>query len=208
MRLKLLLLLTFCVLLFIGNGVAQGLPKPAYIPPPDTVLHIYVQRLGMRFRLPNGFHRDSVIDYVCGNGSLVSSISYALINKSNDIIILMIFMDRSAITPEKTAMLRRINPDYDPEKNYLVWIRVQSDTSYKAIHYPRAYIRKTSRADDAGEYVLNCPNPYKKVYNHCKVVFMHKEKRGDVLLYYFYTDAAKKKIDRCIKKTARMMRYN
>lgn len=134
--------------------------------------------------------------------------TYGLVNKSNDIVILMIFMDRNGVTPEKTAMLRRVGPDYDPERNYLVWIRLQSDTSYRIIHYPPSYIRKTSRADDAGEYVLNCRGVYKKIYTHCKVVFMHKEKRGDVSLYYFYTDAAKKKINRCIKKTAPMLRYN
>ncbi|GAA4309914.1 hypothetical protein [Compostibacter hankyongensis] len=175
----------------------------------DRAFNIFKKDIHLDYKKPNGFEElDSTSHFMCGRNVWVNPFVYNLINHSKDIVIAVQMWSYKDLKQLEDDMSYYGIPVNSANANYLRDIEFLADTVHsQVIYYPPAYVKKKFNADDAGEYLLNCPYLYRKKYAHCQVVFLHKKKRGDLQLFYYYTDDAKEKIEKCIHKTAGMIRY-
>lgn len=169
----------------------------------DRRLNLYAKEMGVRYKKPPGFFELDSGTFVKTNVCrlitkdkrqwhlmLSAPFDYSIISKRKDIIITFMIMQRFKA--------------YD----YYREIQLNADTvNHQIIHYSKKYLKKTSNATEASLYVPNCPFLYKKEYPHLKVAIMYEKGEGVIQLFYYYTDKAANKIDRCIKRTADMIRF-
>lgn len=196
MRVKRGMLFAILVIIILNNSsFAQKLNRK---------LNVYARELSFKYKKPLGFVeldsgtfvKTNTCDWITKNKRkwhllLPAPFEYTIISKRRDIVIAFMIM-----------------PRFNAHDYYRV-IQLDADTmNHSIIHYSRDYLKKETNATEASLYVPNCPYLYKKEYPHIKVVIMYKKEEGVIQLFYYYTDKTEDKIDRCIKRTADMIRFN
>jgi hypothetical protein len=132
---------------------------------------------------------------------LLGTFWYLIQSKRDDVIIGMTLLELNF----SESRISDLFPNYKKNKTYLSGVKSQADTlKEKPLHFSKAYIAKTSNADDAGIFTMSPTNSFHDK-KKCKVVFLHKDDRGDIMLYYFYEN--EKKLKRSLKKTEKMIRF-
>jgi len=63
-------------------------------------------------------------------------------------------------------------------------------------------------ADKSGTYSFTLEVPYEGKYNHCRIIFMHKDNCGDAEVYYFYNEEDKHEIKSSLKNTYKMIHFD
>lgn len=155
----------------------------------------------------NGFSR-SFFFYtkILDRRKYIYPLDYRLINKDSSICIA--FSVRILqLADDSSAFLRAAFPGRTANTAYMLSIRHKADTiSNKVNYYPDKKAKKKFSADKAGDYMMfDLEVPYEGKFNKCRVVFMHKQNLGDAEVYYFYVDDVKKRVDKLVKKTGRMI---
>ena len=67
--------------------------------------------------------------------------------------------------------------------------------------------RKKYNADVSGSYELPLEGRYNNQYEKCRVAFIHKENRVDIVLYFFYTQASADSVDKHMKKVLNKIKF-
>jgi len=174
----------------------------------DRKMRIKLKVMNLKFEIPKHFTElDSGKLFPCGDAKILSTMFYTIINRDSTIRIGL-----AALEPTKPKDLewikKHFNPNFDPNKNYLRTAYSHADTvHHQLVFYSKEYSKQKFNADDSGEYSRNCTLPFEGKYNNHKIVFMAKRNRGHVELSYFYTDAARDRIDKVIKNTAGMIKF-
>lgn len=106
----------------------------------------------------------------------------------------------------RTEKLKKFGLYHDPNQNYL---KVASrDTGNNPIAYDsRSSSLNKYGADRSGTYDMTLPEPYKDQYRLCKTLFIHKENRADVWLYFFYNPGSAKKLHKHIAKMSKRIKF-
>lgn len=179
-----MLLFSMLLLCFI-NTQAQSM---------DRAFNLTTRAMRLNYMPQEGFTAfDSMYTYQTGKEVMPILFTYSLISKDSNMVIGFNFLPWNYYVSE-TQYLLNINVDIDTLKTEIT-------------RYPERYRKRTSNADDAGVYQPGFPLGYRGRFPHCKVVFLHKQNGGDVWIYYFYTDKAGSKIDKCIRSTASMLSF-
>lgn len=171
----------------------------------DRILKIDLLELNISYRQPRGFiESDSTEAVNFANGHFHNALDYSLKTNKADIIVGISFQH---LAPP-SDFVKRLAPNYDPNKNYLHYTELRADTTKeKVVFYSKEYCRKKFNADVGAKFCMTSNRSFRGKYPYCKVVILHKENRSDIMLLYFYTDESRKELDRIIKQTAGMLRY-
>jgi hypothetical protein len=95
--------------------------------------------------------------------------------------------------------------DNDENRNYLA---IYSDTLVHPIMYhSRKFSRRKFGAERSGTYDLPLPRPYRGGYWFCKTLFIHKQDRADIVLYFFYNPGSANKVDKHITTLSKRIRF-
>jgi len=108
-------------------------------------------------------------------------------------------------TKASAEKLKKFGLYSDPNKNYL---KTNSDTlSYPVKYDPRDFTLKKYSADRSGTFDLSLPKRYKNEYTFCKVLFIHKDDRADIKLFFFYNSIDPDKLEKHIKRIADHIKF-
>jgi hypothetical protein len=167
-----------------------------------------IKEMNISFKMPEGYSAlDSAVHFSCGDGNISNMMIYSIVNKDSSVLISFAFLQYP--NAKAFSIIKQFSPDYDNDTNYLRTAQSMADTiHHKIIFYDKEYSRKAFNADDAGEYIRNCYIPYLNKYMNNRVVFFASKGRGHVEITYFYTDKEKDRIEKDIKKTEGMLKYN
>lgn len=198
-QLKIVLIL----LLLFNKGFSQDFRRS---------LDITLNDIEADFKYPEGFvELDSLDTFDRGDGKLYSAFTYSIVNYKQGIAVAIDLGKIRKDSKEMAANLKRIMPKYNPDHNtdYIRQTKRQAFDTLKnpIIYLSASYSQEKFNADVSGQYNVSFPKPYKGKFNNGKVVFIHKENHADAYLHYYYTDEAKKRIDKVIKKTSGMIRF-
>lgn len=145
---------------------------------------------------------EGIHKYSCASGEQNNALLYTVINKDSSIVIGFTLMP-----PLSKEMMS--DPKIDYEHNYIKTARSMADTiNHKLILYKPEYVKAKFNADDVGEYYRACPIPYNGKYPFRKIVFGAKKATGQFEVIYFYNNKAAKDVDKVIKATAGIIRFN
>jgi hypothetical protein len=157
------------------------------------------------YNKPEGYiESDSILELI--NGAIPNrfgSSYYSLTSKKDSIVICFQFngpIDTSSIL---SGFPGNDGRPFDPNKNYIPY-----KTRYEI--FPAVYTTRVYNADVSGMYDFV---PFKNEsaiggYNKCKVIFIHKNNRVDLHLFYYYNKGSEEKVKRHIKETKGMLRFN
>ena len=88
------------------------------------------------------------------------------------------------------------------------YLQTGSDTlKYPITRNPSIVSRKKYDADVSGYYELPLEGLYKNQYGKCRVAFIHKENRADIILYFFYTPASAASVEKHMKKVLKNIKF-
>lgn len=173
--------------------------------PKDFVFNSNLKACQMSFTPNNKFTEfEGAHNYSCGDDVRYNALFYTMVNKDSSIVIGFTLM--KATPKHMQAML---GPKADFNTNYIKNAKYLADTiNHKLIFYKPTYIKQKFNADDVVEYYRACLTPYNGKYPFKKVVIGVKRDIGQFEIIYFYTKAAEKNIDKVIKNTAGIIKYN
>lgn len=169
----------------------------------DRKLNGYAKVMDYSYKQPEGF-------FELDSGTFVKTniCSLKIKNKKEWHLMLNGNFDYSIISKKKDVVVTfMILPGFN-SWNYYRTIQLYADTmNYPIIHYAPKQLKKTSDATKASLYVPNCPFLHKTQYPNLKIVILYKKGKGVIQLFYYYTDKAADRIDKCIRKTADMIQF-
>lgn len=139
--------------------------------------------------------------------SLLSSPDLQLIDVDSTtlIYVAILTLDTNNATiknARKWGLLQNLNT------SYLSRVGNSSDTVQTPVrHFTKEDARKKFNADAAGisDVTIWKRNEYKGRYDKCKALFLHKENKCDVFIYYFYMNKRQEPIEREIRKTSQFI---
>lgn len=142
-------------------------------------------------------------DYPDGTFGL-SFIFYSLKYDKNDIVIGL--APCPIIEEDKNSLTYRLFPS-DTNKNWLVDLKVEADTSDNKIIYYNKKQLSAINADNAALYQLKMKQVFLGKYTACKVLIIHKEHISDAQIFYFYNDNSKAIVNKQIKATYGILKF-
>jgi len=154
---------------------------------------------------PEGYvESDSILELI--NGAIPNrfgSSYYNLTSKKDSIVICFQFNGPIDTSNILSGFPGNDGGSFDPNKNYIPY-----KTRYEI--FPAVYSARIYNADVSGMYDFV---PFKNEsaigrYDKCKVIFIHKNNKVDVHLFYYYNKGNEKKVKRHIKATKGMLRFN
>lgn len=155
---------------------------------------------------------DEVHHFCATATSRTGTYLYGIKNEVSDICILFIlFPTMHQDINDDFQVDKRINPNfkYGPDQNFLGTIRGDADTSISKVYYFNKKELKKINADRAARFVLKpaysggCLNKYIK----CKVAMLSQYDIGDVMIFYFYTHESQKDLNKVMKSTKYILRF-
>jgi hypothetical protein len=152
----------------------------------------------IKFEKPSGFTiSDSVENFVPRRNVLLNTSFLKLVSSDENVIIYTTIFPYD--TTGTNSIRRFYYPKYDRHNNYINKIKSQIDSSVTKVKYFKGDTLAKLNATDAGIYTLAMDRPYKRIYNHAKVLFMTKNEVSDIELVYFYVNGTD--IDKYINQT-------
>ena len=96
---------------------------------------------------------------------------------------------------------------FSPNTN-VEYLKTQSDTLKFPINRNSSMVtRKKYNADVSGYYELPLKGLYNNQYEKCRVAFIHKENRADIILYFFYTPRSAASVKKHMKKVLKKIEF-
>jgi hypothetical protein len=195
MRLQLILLfLLICYL--TDSAIAQ-----------KTTFNYYLVEGGLVYQPPAKY---SELDYHgnffpdSNSTFILSMMFYSVKNNKDDIVIG--FAPIPIYKIDKESLTYKLFPS-DPNKNWEIKVKVESDTSdNKPVYYNKKQLAVIN-ADNAVLYQLKMTRIFLKKYTLCKVVVIHKENVSDAQIFYFYNNTSKDLVDKQIKVTSNILKF-
>jgi hypothetical protein len=177
----------------------------------------FLPLMEMNFILPKGYFAQKNDFYFNCDAFLSVPIHYTILKKNRNVLIGIYFG----------------GPIIHNDSNYIAGVKMKADTiNHRIIYLPHEFVKKNNNADRGVEYSRNCQIPiylidvhnktkvatkYEfmkgtkilKRYNHNKILSISKDGIGHVELDYLYTDAVtEKEIEKEIRETSKMLRFN
>lgn len=174
----------------------------------DNVFGSELTKMRCTFKKSNGFVSSGYAPAFSPRPKLlVGGFQQELTTESGDvrISITVYYNDstRKSVRGEETYK-KMFRPDFDRNKVYLSMIRAQIDPQQKIIFFDTTQL-KLWNADVGALYSMVMQNRYQEKYSKCKVLYLFKKNRGDVVMYYFYNDGIV--IDDYINATKQMFEF-
>jgi|GEM_PF-5455109 len=175
---------------------------------PDVkqIFHKALKEEGIEYRLPNGYN-ETFKDINARMGGIFLSASMCQLQTHEDSILLYIAIQHIDTTKATYNKLKSWGLERDVNKNYL---NLNTDTvKHPIIHFSARYSRRKFNADDSGMFELEYPlkYAYRGIYTKCKGIFIHKNDRCDIKLYYFYTDKSAVNLKKNIRRSYNVLRF-
>lgn len=139
-----------------------------------------------------------------------AGVDHQLISKKEDIAIAFDIFEIDTAS-EPAHFLKALGGGRSINTNYIKGVKYWAKRPNEPRRYDKSYTIKNFNADDAGTYEVEMlPGcEYKCIFKKCRIVFIHKESRGDITLFYFYNEKkSDDKIDAYIRKTRKMIKFD
>jgi hypothetical protein len=164
-----------------------------------------IRSYGIVYSPPEGYKQFYKNETAIIGKLILTSSKHQLESKSDSLILYFTFGEIDT-TRAFAQRLKFLGLTLDVNKNYL---KTSSDTLKHPInHFPTAYARKTFNADAAGTYNLPLRSKYRGKYRNCDVLFIHKENRVDVRVYFFHNlEVSAKSLTKRIGEISRRIRF-
>lgn len=157
----------------------------------------------IQYSMPKGYLESdsSRIIYNKSEHRIGNSI-YRLISKRDSIVIFFIFNGPIDTSKRLTGFIGVDGKPFDPNKNYRPF-----KTEYTT--FSDSYTTKIYNADVSGTYDLQVSekNHILNSGEKCKVIFIHKDNKVDIELFYFYNKSSEPQLNKHLKRTRKMLRF-
>lgn len=164
------------------------------------------KRSGFEYNLPEGFKELDLIELqLPGNRILLNTFDREIENKEKNIVVCFTVTNFSSIND---SIVREISPSYVKNDQYKSEVKSKIDSTHnKLTYFNKDYTQKTFNADVAGIYDFIPIYPYHNKYTLCKIVFIHKQDRADLEMFYFYNKESEAKINKFITDNKVMIKF-
>ncbi|WP_449435666.1 hypothetical protein [Pedobacter steynii] len=193
MKAKFYLVVCICILLGFNTLFGQKNEK----------LNKYLEMFNIQYSMPNGYlESDSSLVIYNKSGYRVGRSVYKLIAQKDSIVILFRFNGPIDTSKNLTGFIGVDGKQFDPNKNYR-----PSKTEYTT--FSNSYTTKIYNADVSGTYDLQVSekNHILNSGEKCKVIFIHKDNKVDIELFYFYNKSSEPQLNKHLKRTRKMLRF-
>ncbi len=149
-----------------------------------------------------------VFKKVKNNSKNTSAISCTLQNDHEDINISITLLPYSWFLATESYKHRvLLHPNEDVNHTFSNYITLEADEAKSKVYYYNQEELKKVNASKGAIFSLDMNVVYLNKYTDCKVVILQRDNIGLVLLYYFYNNKTKNKIDEEINQTFGFMKF-
>ena len=126
----------------------------------------------------------SYLSYNAIIGPMLLSGTRHQLEDTKDSIFVYFTIDEIDTSQKYISKMKRFGIPWDMNKNYL---KTHSDTlKYPIVRNSQTFTKRRYNADVSGYFELPLQQIYVDKYQKCRVAFIHKENRADIILYFFY----------------------
>ena len=134
--------------------------------------------------VPPKQYKKSYLSYNAIIGPMLLSGTRHQLEDIKDSIFVYFTVDGIDTSEKYISKMKRFGIPWDMNKNYL---KTHSDTlKHPIVRNPSTFTKNKYNADASGYFELPLQQIYANKYQRCRVAFIHKENRADIILYFFY----------------------
>ncbi|WP_285056632.1 hypothetical protein [Pedobacter ginsengisoli] len=139
-------------------------------------------------------------------GSIILTGSRHQLKALKDSVLIYFALFQIDTTKALSERLKKFGMFNDLNQNYLK-VAGRDTVNNPIVYDSRDVSRNKYGADRSGTYDLTLPGPYKDQYWLCKTLFIHKESRADIWLYFFYNPGSARKLNKHIVRISKTIKF-
>ena len=163
-----------------------------------------LSRLKIQYLPPRGY-KSLYKSYSASTGTFLLSASRHQLQAQKDSVFIYFAIIDIDTSQALSNRLKKFGFNVDVNRNYIQGV---ADTlMYPIFQDPMQLSISKYNADRSGTYDVQLKLPYKRQYSNCKVMYIHKENRADILIYYFFNSESASKLSKHIKRISQRIRF-